>query len=117
MFSQMKKNQMDDSIIFPKEFQKIVQKIPEDFGFPENTLWLGMRTERTSAMLFCCPATREASMPFDDNESIIREMHRDMRENEGLIEVKNGLTKKGRKYVYIIFKHSMVLHHPVFIRA
>ena len=108
MFSQMKKNQMDDSIIFPKEFQKIAQKIPEDFGFPENTLWLGMRTERTSAMLFCCPATREASMPFDDNESIIREMHRDMRENEGLIEVKNGLTKKGRKYVYIIFKHSMV---------
>ncbi len=108
MFSRMKNNQKDTNIIFPKEFQRINQKIPDEFGFSEDTLWLGMRTERTSAMLFCCAATREASMPFDDNDRIIRDIHRDMRENEGLIEVKNDLTKKGRKYVYIIFKNSMV---------
>ena len=107
-FSRHKNIEKDDHVIFPKEFRKINRKIPEDFGLPKDTLWLGMRTERTSAMLFCCPASREASMPFDDNDRIIREMHRDMRDNEGLIEVRNGLTKKGRKFVYIILKHSMI---------
>jgi len=108
MFSRLMKDKKDEHIIFPKEFQKINQKLPDDFGLPDNTLWLGMRTERTSAMLFCFPVSEKASMPFDDNERIIREQHRDMGENEGLIEVKNGLTKKGRKYVYNIFKHSMM---------
>ena len=107
MFSRIKKNKRNDQIVLPEAFQNIGRDIPEVPGLPKDAQWFGMRTERTSALLVCFPVSREASMPFDDPERIIREQHRDMSDNEGLIEVKNDVTKKGRRYVYEIFKHHM----------
>lgn len=97
-----------ESITLPPQYQKLKQKLPEDIGIPKNAVGYGMRTEAASCLLISCPVTEEASMPFDDPQSVIDELHRIMGDSEGVIEVKSGITSSGRSYTYEIIKHRFI---------
>lgn len=47
-------------------------------------------------------------MPMDSNSSIIDKIHTILNENQGLIEVNNGITKDKNRFVYTIVKD----YHP-----
>lgn len=48
--------------------------------------------------------SKKESFSFYDIESVINNLHEKMNDNEGLIEVKNGLTTNNNKYIYYIKK-------------
>lgn len=44
------------------------------------------------------------SMNFDDTQGLIDGIHKSMADNQGLVEVRNGKTKRGYDYIYSIVK-------------
>lgn len=49
-------------------------------------------------------ANKENIMNFDKLDNLIEGIHESMSEKQGLIEAKNGLTKRGYRYIYTIVK-------------
>lgn len=47
----------------------------------------------------------KTSMDFDDKEGLIDIIHNSLGEDQGLIEVKNGKTRRGERYIYSIVKN------------
>ncbi len=95
-----------DTILVPKEYKKI-RTNTDDMGLPKEAIVYSNQTDGTQALLVSFAVSEHESMPFDNTESIISELHESLDENSGIIEVNNGITKKGRSYVYDIIKHSM----------
>ena len=69
---------------------------------------LGFRTTGTSALITHLFVDEQYAMPFDDNQRIIENLHKQLGEDEALIEVGNGITKSGKPYVFDIIKHHRV---------
>jgi hypothetical protein len=109
----LRKNRKKETLTLPPQYQRIKQKLPEDIGVPKNAIGYEMSTEAASCLLISCPATEKASMPFDNPQQVIDELHEVMGENEGLIEVVNGTTSSGKPYIYNIIKHRIVVDDDV----
>ena len=102
-------------IKLPNNYKKIKGKFPEEMGLPEDAFGYEMVDDGTNALIVCFDVDESMSMPFDDNEEIIRNMHEMKNPNEGLVEVNSGETKRGAKYVYVILKHAMMQEDGVFV--
>ena len=102
-----KSNSKKENLILPSNYQKLKKKFPEGVGIPKEAVGYGMKTGAASVLLISYPVTEEQTMPFDNPQWVIDQQHNSMGDNEGLIEVKNGETKKGRPYIYEIIKHRM----------
>ncbi len=111
MFDRFKKTE----IKMPNNYKKIKGKFPEEMGLPEDAFGYEMVNEGANALIVCFDVDESVSMPFDDNEKIIRNMHEMKNPNEGLVEVNSGETKSGAKYVYVILKHAMMQEDGVFV--
>ena len=72
-----------------------------------------MATGSANCFLLSCAVPEDVAMPFDNPQWVIDEQHKNMGENEGLIEVKNGETASGRPYIYIIIKHRFGEEVPI----
>ena len=97
-----------EELVFPSNYQRIKQDYLEGLGIPEEATGYEMHTNRTNGIFVNYPVSEEITMPFDDPQEIIDELHKSMDDNTGLIEVKNGTTAAGRDYIYEIIKHLMV---------
>lgn len=95
----------NERLKLPEEYQPLDKKPPIGLGIPKDAEGFGMRTESASALLVSYPVSEEQSMPFDDDQRIIDELHATLGEKEGIIEVKSGTTAAGRPFVYEILKH------------
>ncbi len=102
-------------LLIPNEYQLINEVFPE-MGFPtKDGETYGIRTEEFDAIILKCIVPEQVAMNFDNPQVIIDNWHNDMPDNYGIIEVNNGLTKNGNKYVYFIMKHSLGTEdNPVF---
>ncbi len=94
-----------EALTLPPEYERLKQSLPTDLGIPKEAVPYGMRTPDASGLLIMYPVSETISMPFDNDQWIIDQMHEHMGENEGLIEVKSGITAKGHPYVHEIIKH------------
>jgi hypothetical protein len=62
-------------LIIPDEYSSKNVTQPEGFSLPEGMTPFGMRTEGTSALLTHMFVKESASMPFNDDQSIIDSLH------------------------------------------
>lgn len=94
-------------LTLPKEYKKIKGQTPS-LGFPAKDITVYRSDgEQCSSLVIKAIVPEEVSMDFDNPESTIDQLHRNMPDNGGLIEVKNGVTKNGFPYIYFILKHHM----------
>lgn len=94
-----------EKIAIPQEYQKVQQKLPREYGIPENAEVYVMNNGQASVLLVSFPVSEQASMPFGRPQNVIDQQHSMMGEGDGLIEVKGGNTEDGRPYIYEIIKH------------
>ena len=84
----------------PRYYEEIENKTGEGpkfhFSTPESTCYVVLSK-----------TTMEAVISFDDKHVLISALHSTMDLYRGLIEVENGITAKGRKYIYYIIKALM----------
>ncbi len=106
LFSKIKGFTKSNSVILPKEYEKLKEKLPDDMGIPKDAVAYGMANNNTSALVLCFQVSEESSMDFDNPEELIKSLHENMDEHSGLIEVKSGVAKNGGKFIYHILKHS-----------
>ncbi len=91
----------------PEEYERLDIPAP-DFGFPtKNAESYGLNNGAYSAIILKCIVPSQVAMPFDDPQAVIDSLHESMAGNAGIIEVNNGITKDGNRYIYLIIKHSM----------
>jgi len=93
-------------LALPKEYKQMKQKLPAEAGVPKEALVYDAAAEGFSALVVCFPVSDEESMPFDNNQGIIDDLHESMDDGWGLIEVNSGKCKAGGQYVYSIRKYA-----------
>ena len=93
-------------INLPEEFKKIDGPLPPNMGLPKEAAAFNAGNENFSAFILCFPVSPEASMPFNDTERIIDDLHSSMNDSQGIIEVMAGTCKNGGKYVYYLLKYK-----------
>ena len=89
-------------------------KIPEEFNkgmdmpdVPLNSTCIYLKTQDAKFIGFIYPLEDKRVMPLDDNERVITGIHNALNENQGLIEVNNGVTNNGNEYAYSIVKTKL----------
>ena len=87
----------------PENFQ-VVKNEPED---PEDCVSYSMATPLCKAFIQAFSISMKRAMDFDDIKQIIDGIHHALSDSQALIEVKNGKTNGGRKYIYSIIKNKM----------
>ena len=71
---------------------------------PPYTTPYGYQSETVMAFALVHPIHISHAMPFGHPEVLIDGIHKQLAENQGLIEVKDGQTEAGRNYIYSIVK-------------
>ena len=95
--------QLNDSTIsfyLPDGYKK--QKQTKGSADTEAEYQKSVSTSENVVKIF--KTTSEKAMDPDDVQGIIDNLHNNMSDSQGIIEVKNGETKRGFKYVYSIVK-------------
>lgn len=87
-------------IILPEKILKS-KNLP---NIPENSECIYLKTNEAKFIGFVYPLEEKRVMPLDDKNIIINTIHNVLKENQGIIEVNNGLTKNNNKYSYSIVK-------------
>ena len=91
---------MIPEVAMPSWFRKM-NPMPED---PPNSEVYGYETSGAGCFVMCRPIPPEHAMPYDDPQAVIDGIHRELGDNQGLIEVERGKTGAGRRYLYSIVK-------------
>ena len=91
---------MIPEVIMPSWFRKM-NSMPED---PPYSKAYGYETPEAGCFVMTQPVSTEYAMPYDHPQMVIDGIHRDLGENQGLIEVEGGMTGSGRRYLYSIVK-------------
>ena len=84
----------------PQSFTKL-KTLPE---YPVNSVAYGKKTQSSMCFFMMYPIDRQNAMPYENEQKVIDGIHGALSGNQGLIEVKSGLTNKQRKYIYSIVK-------------
>lgn len=86
---------------------------PENYGnlnkpltdeLPKPNVGCGIHTTMCQGLIFSWIVTSEQAMDYDDVEDTITSIRQYLTEDSGIVECKNGVTKKGHKYIYNIQK-------------
>ena len=90
----------------PDDFRnKLNQPIKEIPGWGKRQyIGFGKRTYGMSAILITWPVSENESMSLTDRDNIIENIRAEQVGDQGLIDVKCGVTPKGNRYAYIIRK-------------
>lgn len=83
------------------EVYRILQSLPED---PENSTSYGMQTPNSLCMILAYPLSLEQTMSIN-KEWVIDGIRHYLAENQGIIQVECGTTKKQVPYIYSIVKN------------
>ena len=91
--------------------KKTALRLPERFrqlkslhGDPPMSVPYGYVSEGTESFLFVSPVEKRDAMPFHDPETVIDGIRRELGEDQGIIEVVNGITREQRRYIYTVVK-------------
>ena len=89
----------------PDEYKRVNLPKQKELNIPKTAVSFAQRTDSMNALLLLYEIPEDIAMAFDDDQSIIDNLHETMDENTGLIEVNSGTTKSGNPYSYVIIKH------------
>ena len=89
----------------PEGYQKL-KDLQDD---PDNCINIGKQTSRANCFVQYFPIPFESSLPYE-KESVIKEIYETIPDYQSVIEVNNGFTSKGYRYVYIITKIMLKPH-------
>ena len=70
----------------------------------------GCMTDAMESFLLVSPICPDQAMPFHDPEEVIHGIHQELSEDQGLIEVGNGITRELRRYVYSVVRTLKRMH-------
>ncbi len=84
----------------PERFRQL-KSLHED---PPMSVPYGYVSEGTESFLFVSPVEKRDAMPFHDPETVIDGIRRELGEDQGIIEVVNGITREQRRYIYSVVK-------------
>lgn len=87
-------------IKIPLDYQKL-DTLPTD---PANSVAYGKRGQSFMCFLTMNPISSQNAMPYGNERMVIDGIHGVLNNDQGLIEVKSGLTQNQRKYIYSIVK-------------
>lgn len=73
-------------------------------GDPPDSVPFGYTSGSAECFLLVTPVEPSAAMPFCDPLAVIDGIHDQLSEAQGLIEVRNGVTRDGRPYIYSVVK-------------
>ena len=96
-------------LLIPDEYEVITDKelkkaICEMFGIKKfETSYIGQTANSLNVVTFFKQDKNQA-MDFDDLDGLVAGIHESLAENQGLVEAKNGKTKRGYDYIYSIVK-------------
>ena len=92
-------------ITIPESLEPL-KNLPEE---PPERRSFAFQTSQALIMAHLDSIARESAMPFDDPEQVVASIHRDLGDDQGLIEVRNGTTNADRPVIYSIVKTA---NHP-----
>ncbi|MBQ9153079.1 MAG: hypothetical protein IJ130_04635 [Solobacterium sp.] len=75
--------------------------MPKD---PPNSVSMEAENQHSHIYVIMFPVQKRQCMPFDDPQKVIDVIHRNLTDEQGLIEVDTGKTVLGKKYIYNIKK-------------
>lgn len=81
-----------------------LDSMPED---PVGSVVFGTQTGMAQAFVICRPVVVTRTMPYHEVDVIVSEMHRAMDDQQGLVEVLDGVTESGFPYVATIIKSQV----------
>ena len=93
----------ENKINVPISFQKL-KSLPSD---PANSICYGKQNQSCRYLVMVYPIAKEKSMPFGNENAVINGIHGALAEDQGLIEVKSGVTKNQKQYIYSIVKSKL----------
>ena len=71
---------------------------------PVDAVAYGYMSNQVKVNLLAYPIKRVQAMPYDDVELLILRIHQTLEDTQGLVEVGNGITDDGNRYIYSILK-------------
>lgn len=90
----------------PPDFTLISKEESLDVGIP-GTAWVFNKIgEYMASTVYSVKISPKEAMDFDNPDALVESIHRQMNDGSGLIEVKNGKTKRGGKYIYSVIKSA-----------
>jgi hypothetical protein len=92
----------DTTAVFkmPEDY-KLLNSMPDD---PDNCLSYGKETDSCATFIQMFAIPWNSTMPWGEDQKIIENIHQSLAENQALIEINNGRTRRGYRYVYSIVK-------------
>lgn len=90
-------------INIPPDFRKM-NSLPED---PVNSVTYGKQTQNLYCFLMIFPINNQNAMPYGNEKAVITGIHSALSNEQGLIEVKSGLTRNQKRYIYSIVKSKL----------
>ena len=92
-----------ESLQLPPDFERIsARELKEIIGYGKGYNGYRFCNEETIGLVTCSEGKKN-EIPYSA-QALIKELHKAMEENEGLIEVKEGTSEKGNHYIYLIRK-------------
>lgn len=88
------------TVKIPTDYQAM-NKLPDD---PVGNLSFMKRTQDAVCLAMYGFIPAKESMPFNSPDKVIAAIHGAMASDQGIIEVKNGVTESGKKYIYSLVK-------------
>lgn len=112
IFSKIKNAVQNNSVSLPEKYIRTKRKA-DDSELPKDAIIYRMDNGSTNAQVVCFEVSEEQSMNFEDRDGIVSELHKNMDDNSGIIEVRSGSTKKGGQYIYHILKHRTEIDNKI----
>ena len=91
------------SVNIPMNFQKL-NPMPGD---PLNSVSYGRQTQACNCFVMLYPISNEKAMPYGNINEVINGIHEILDDNQGLIEVRSGITNNQKRYIYSIVKSKL----------
>ncbi len=89
----------------PETYSRIDPVQMQELQMPEGSLGFTTATGNATGIIVCYEVPAESAMPFERPGDLVDFLHESMNENQGIIEVNNGICKNGGRYVYYIMKY------------
>ena len=106
----------DIRILLPDGYEKLKHKNPLKgltLSLTNEFAGYGKVVSTSANTVMIAKSVANEVMNSDDPSGLISWIHEHLADDEGLIEVKNGVTKRGYKYIYSIIKNLMQDVHGV----
>ena len=88
-------------IKLPRIYKKLASSIED----PIDSECFGARSDDYAVIVMTFPVDKQFAMPYDDLQTVIDSIRGNIGEDQGIVEVKGGVTDDKKKYAYSLIKN------------